>query len=53
MNREPSPDRLAFQIARTTISLNYPREGLETLDRETWSSLRMYHPRMERQMNNE
>jgi hypothetical protein len=34
MNREPSPDRLAFQIARTTISPNYPGEELETLDRE-------------------
>jgi hypothetical protein len=34
LNRETSPDRLAFQIARTTISLNYSREELETLDRE-------------------
>jgi hypothetical protein len=34
MNWEPSPDRLAFQIARTTISPNYPGEELETLDRE-------------------
>jgi hypothetical protein len=34
MNREPSPDRLAFQIARTTISSNYPGEELETLDHE-------------------
>jgi hypothetical protein len=34
MNREPSPDRLAFQITRTTISLNYLGEELETLDRE-------------------
>jgi hypothetical protein len=34
MNREPSSDRLTFQIARTTISPNYPREELETLDRE-------------------
>jgi hypothetical protein len=34
MNRELSPDRLAFQIARTTISLNYSGEELETLDRE-------------------
>jgi hypothetical protein len=34
MNRETSPDRLAFQIARTTISPNYLREELETLDRE-------------------
>jgi hypothetical protein len=31
---ETSPDRLAFQIARTTISPNYPGEELETLDRE-------------------
>jgi hypothetical protein len=34
LNRETSPDRLAFQIARTTISPNYPGEELETLDRE-------------------
>jgi hypothetical protein len=34
MNREPSPDRLTFQIASTTISPNYPEEELETLDRE-------------------
>jgi hypothetical protein len=35
MNREPSPDCLAFQIARTTISPNYLGEELETLDHET------------------
>jgi hypothetical protein len=34
MNREPSPDRLAFQIACTTISPNYPGEEFENLDRE-------------------
>jgi hypothetical protein len=34
INREPSPDRLAFQIARTTISPNYPGKEFETLDRE-------------------
>jgi hypothetical protein len=34
MNREMSPDHLAFQIACTTISSNYPGEELETLDRE-------------------
>jgi hypothetical protein len=34
MNREPYQDRLAFQIARTTISPNYPEEELETLDHE-------------------
>jgi hypothetical protein len=34
MNLEPSPDRVAFQIARTTISLNYPGEELENLDCE-------------------
>jgi hypothetical protein len=34
MNREASLDRLAFQIARTTISRNYPGKELETLDRE-------------------
>jgi hypothetical protein len=34
MNREPSPDHLAFQIARTTISPNYLGEEFETLDHE-------------------
>jgi hypothetical protein len=34
LNREPSPDCLAFQISRTSISPNYPGEELETLDRE-------------------
>jgi Mn-containing catalase len=34
MNRDPSLDRLAFQITRTTISPNYLGEELETLDRE-------------------
>jgi hypothetical protein len=34
MNWEPSLDSLAFQITRTTISLNYPGEEFETLDRE-------------------
>jgi hypothetical protein len=37
-NQETSPDRLAFQVARTTISLNYPGEELETLDHQ------MSHP---------
>jgi hypothetical protein len=52
MNREPCPDRLAFQIARTTISPNYPGEELETLIARSWSSLRTYRPRTERQMKN-
>jgi hypothetical protein len=34
LNREPSLDHLAFQIAHTTISPNYPGEEPETLDRE-------------------
>jgi hypothetical protein len=34
INREPSPDRLTFQIARTTISPNYPGEAFVTSDRE-------------------
>jgi hypothetical protein len=34
MNWEPSPNCLAFQIARATISPNYPGEEFETLDRE-------------------
>jgi hypothetical protein len=34
MNQESSPDRLAFQVAHTMISPNYPREEFETLDRQ-------------------
>jgi hypothetical protein len=34
LNQETSPDRLAFQVARTTILPNYPGEELETLDRQ-------------------
>jgi hypothetical protein len=34
LNQESSPDRLAFQVAHTTISPNYPGEELETLDRQ-------------------
>jgi hypothetical protein len=34
LNQESSPDRLAFQVAHTTISLNYPGEEFETLDRQ-------------------
>jgi hypothetical protein len=34
LNQETSLDRLAFQIARITISPNYPGEELETLDSE-------------------
>jgi hypothetical protein len=32
-NQESSPVLLAFQVAHTKISLNYPEEELETLDR--------------------
>jgi hypothetical protein len=34
LNQESSPNRLAFQVAHTTISSNYPREESETLDRQ-------------------
>jgi hypothetical protein len=34
LNQESSPDRLAFQVAHTTISQNYPGEEFETLDRQ-------------------
>jgi hypothetical protein len=34
LDRETCPDRLAFQIADTTISPNYTGEELETLDRD-------------------
>jgi hypothetical protein len=34
LNQESSPNRLAFQVAHTTISPNYPGEEFETLDRQ-------------------
>jgi hypothetical protein len=34
LNQESSPDRLAFQVAHTTISLNYLGEESKTLDRQ-------------------
>jgi hypothetical protein len=34
LNQESSPDRLAFQVARTMISPNYLGEEFETLDRQ-------------------
>jgi hypothetical protein len=34
LNQESSPDRLAFQVAHTTISPNYPGEEFETPDRQ-------------------
>jgi hypothetical protein len=34
MNQESSPDGLAFQVAHTTISPNYPGEEFETPDRQ-------------------
>jgi hypothetical protein len=34
LNQESSPDRLAFQVAYTTISPNYPGEEFETPDRQ-------------------
>jgi hypothetical protein len=34
LNQESSLDRLAFQVAHTTISPNYPGEEFETLDRQ-------------------
>jgi hypothetical protein len=34
INQELSLDRLAFQVAHTTISPNYPGEEFETLDRK-------------------
>jgi hypothetical protein len=34
LNQESSPDRLAFQVAHTTTSPNYPGEEFETLDRQ-------------------
>jgi hypothetical protein len=34
LNQESPPDRLAFQVAHTTISPNYPGQEFETLDRQ-------------------
>jgi hypothetical protein len=34
MNQESSPDRIAFQVAHTTISPNYSGEDFETPDRQ-------------------
>jgi hypothetical protein len=34
LNQESSPDCLAFQVAHTTISPNYPGEEFETLDHQ-------------------
>jgi hypothetical protein len=34
LNQKSSPDRLAFQVAHTTISPNYPEEEFETPDRQ-------------------
>jgi hypothetical protein len=34
LNQESSPDCLAFQVAHTTISPNYPGEEFRTLDRQ-------------------
>jgi hypothetical protein len=34
LNQESSPDRVAFQVAHTTISPNYPGEELKTQDRQ-------------------
>jgi hypothetical protein len=48
LNQESSPDHLAFQVAHTTISPNYPGEEFETLDARSWSSLQMYHRKMEK-----
>jgi hypothetical protein len=53
MNQESSPDRLAFQVADTTISQNYPGEEFETQIARSWSSLWMCHHKMEKQMSND
>jgi hypothetical protein len=34
LNQESSPNRLAFQVAHTTTSPNYPGEEFKTLDRQ-------------------
>jgi hypothetical protein len=34
LNQESSPNRLALQVAHTTISPNYPGEEFETLDHQ-------------------
>jgi hypothetical protein len=50
--QESSPDRLAFQVAHTTISPNYPGEEFEALDRQILAVFVMYHRKMEKPMSN-
>jgi hypothetical protein len=49
LNQESSPDHLAFQVAHTTISPNYPGEEFETLDRQILVALQMCRRKMEKQ----
>jgi hypothetical protein len=53
MNQESSSDRLAFQVAHTTISPNYLGEDFETQIARSWSSLQTYHHKMEKQTSND
>jgi hypothetical protein len=52
LDQESFPDRLAFQVAHTTISPNYPGEELETLDRQILAISTDVHRKMEKQTRN-
>jgi hypothetical protein len=52
MNQESSSDRLAFQVAHTTISPNYPGEEFETLDRQILVVFADVPCKMEKPMSN-
>jgi hypothetical protein len=48
INRELSPDHLAFQIARTTISPNYLKEFFWSQTARSWWYLQTYLPNQEK-----
>jgi hypothetical protein len=50
LNQESSSDRLAFQVAHTTISPNFPREEFETPDRQIMVISADVPPQEEKQM---
>jgi hypothetical protein len=43
MKQESSPDCLAFQVAHTTISPNYPERSSRPQIARSWLFLRMRH----------
>jgi hypothetical protein len=52
MNQQSSPDRLAFQVAHTTISPNFLGEEFETLDRQILVVSTDVPPQDEKQTSN-